>query len=284
MRVSPAVLWLSLLLVPRAATAQQTLCAPPKDSHEAQIFAAHSVPLAYAFIEATGPLAPGSLRIIIEGTYLPKVAEDIRTATFCRPGKGPENTDFLFAFPRPRVELGLPGQFRLEASWIPPIRLDQVKSNLVGFSLGRGFPVGAHGAELTLRAHGTFGLVRAPVTCDDDDLADPVSECFLGTKSDDRYHPNIFGLEGIFAWALGGGRVRPFIGGGANFLHPRFMVNFTNRFGNVDNTRIEVNLTRGALLGGATWLAASGLGLTGEIYGVPGDAVTGRVALSYGLP
>jgi hypothetical protein len=60
-------------------------------------------------------------------------------------------------------------------------------------------------------------------------------------------------------------------------------VNFTNQFGSTDSTRVEVNLTRGALLAGATWLASPGLGLTGEIYASPGDAVTGRVALSYAI-
>jgi len=60
-------------------------------------------------------------------------------------------------------------------------------------------------------------------------------------------------------------------------------VNFTNRFGDLDNTKVEVNLTRGALFGGATWMATSSLGLSGEIYGAPGDEVTGRLMASYGV-
>ncbi|MGH7498353.1 MAG: hypothetical protein ACREL3_05830 [Gemmatimonadales bacterium] len=280
MRASLAALWVSLLFRP-CTVAAQGLCTPPKDSHEAQLLAAYSVPLAYAFAGSTGTLAPGAVRLMLEGTYLPKIAEDIRTPTICRPGKGPENTDLLFAYPRPRAAIGLPGGLQLEASWVPPVRLNQVKSNLVGFSLARGFPIGASGTELMLRAHGTFGVIQGPITCDDEELADPSTECYLGTRSDDHYHPNILGVEGIFAWSLGGGRVRPFVGAGANVLHPRFQVNFTNQFGALDNTKVEVDMTRGALLGGATWVAASGLGLTGEIYGAPGDAVTGRVALSY---
>jgi hypothetical protein len=280
----PSLVALSVSLLLRAApAAAQGFCAPPKDSHEAQMFAAYSVPLAYALAESPSPLRPGAVRLGLEVTYLPDIDEQLRTATVCRPGKGPENTDFLFAYPRPRAAVGLPAGFRFEVSWIPPVRLNGVKSNLVGISLDRGIPLGSRAGELLLRAHATFGLIRAPITCDDNDLADPSSECFQGTRSDDRYHPNIFGVEGVFAWSLGGGTVRPFIGGGANVLHPRFQVNFTNQFGSLDDTRVEVDLTRGALFAGATWTPSPGLGLSGSIYAAPGDAVTGRVVLSYAV-
>jgi hypothetical protein len=133
------------------------------------------------------------------------------------------------------------------------------------------------------RAHATFGLIRAAITCPEEELQNAGSECFQGTRSDDRYHPTTIGLEGVLGWPLGGGRVRPFVGAGLNLLRPRFQVNFTNQFGELDDTKIRVNLTRGALFGGATWAAAPGLGLSGEIYGAPGDAVTGRVMASYAV-
>jgi hypothetical protein len=281
MRIAPPLFCLTLLLCP-VGLAGQGICRPAADSHEAQMLAAYSVPIAYAYAGA-GPLSPGAARLTLEGTYLPDIDEDLRTATFCRPGKGPEHTDFLFAYPRPRAQLGLPDGFRVEASWIPPVRLNHVKSNLVGLSLERGVPLGSRGAELDLRAHATFGVVRAPITCDDAELADPTSECFQGTRSDDHYHPNIFGLEALYGWSLGEGRVRPFIGAGVNVIHPRFQANFINSGGSLEVTRIVVNMTRGVMLAGATWVPSHGLGLTGEIYAIPGDAVTGRVALSYAM-
>jgi hypothetical protein len=79
------------------------------------------------------------------------------------------------------------------------------------------------------------------------------------------------------------GRFRPFVGTGANILHPRFQVNFTNLSGFTDNTRVRVNLTRGVLFGGATWAPSSRFGLSGEIYSVPADAVTGRLMSSYAI-
>jgi hypothetical protein len=279
----PTVVLLCVLLPGPTAAAAQGTCSPPDDSHEAHLLADFSVPLAYSLLEAPSVVAPGGVRVMLEGTYLPDIDEETRTATICRPGKGPEKANLLFAFPRPRAALGLPGGLLLEASWIPPVRLNGVKSNVIGISLEGALPLGGSNTVLAVRAHGTFGLIRAPITCPEEALADPASECYQGTRSDDHYHPNIFGAEAALGWSLGAGRVRPFVGAGVNVLHPRFQVNFTNRFGQLDNTRIEVNLTRAVMFGGATWSPRAGWGVTGEIYSAPSDKVTGRLALSYGI-
>jgi hypothetical protein len=273
----------ALLLSRLTIAAAQVDCFPADDSNEAQLFAAFSVPLAFSLIEAPDEVEAGVVRVGVEGTYLPNIDEEIRTPTICRPGKGPENTDLLPAFPRPRLRVALPAGFSAEASWVPPIRLSGVKAHLVGLSLQRAMPIGHSGTRLTLRLHGTFGVIRAPITCNDEALEDQSSECFQGTRSDDAYHPNIVGAEAALGWSLGGGRVRPFVGGGLNLLYPRFRVNFTNRFDQLDDSRVEVDLTRGAIFGGATWVATPSVDVSGEIYASPGDAVTGRVMVSYGL-
>jgi hypothetical protein len=266
-----------------AAAQSQEDCFPPKDSHEAHLFADLAVPLAFSTAEAPSQMAPGAVRLGVEATYLPNIDAETRTPTICRPGKGPEHTDLLFAVPRPRVAVGLPAGFVLEGSWVPPVRLNGVKADLLGVSLERSIPLGRAGSLLALRAHAAFGLIQAPVTCNDAALQDPNSECFQGTRSDDRYHPNTFGAEGVVSWPIDGGRFRPFLGGGLNVLHPRFQVNFTNQFGFTDNRKVEVDLTRGAILAGATWAAVRGLAVTGEIYSSPSDAVTGRLVGSYAI-
>ncbi len=272
----------AMLCVPACVWAQAD-CFPPDDSNEAQLFAALAVPLAFSVAEAPVPARRGAVQVSLEATYLPDIDEEIRTPTICRPGKGAENTDLLFVFPRPRVSVGLPAGLELQASWVPPISLNGVRANLVGISLQRSFPIARQETLVMLRAHGTFGLIRAPITCDEDALRDEASECFQGARSDDRYHPNIFGVEGAVSWSLGNGRLRPFLGGGLNLLHPRFQVNFTNQFGQTDNRKVEVDLTRGALFGGATWVPSAGVGLSGEIYSSPGENLTGRVTVSYGI-
>jgi hypothetical protein len=56
-------------------------------------------------------------------------------------------------------------------------------------------------------------------------------------------------------------------------------VHFVNRFGELDNRRVKVNLERVVVFGGATWAVTPRLGVTGELYAVPADGVSGRVVV-----
>jgi hypothetical protein len=157
-----------------------------------------------------------------------------------------------------------------------------VKANLIGLALAKEVELAA-GVTGALRAHATFGSVHAPVTCDRDALSDPTSECFNGSVSDDRFSPNIMGLDASVGWSMAGGRLHPYLGTGYSRLQPRFQVNFTNQFGSTDRTEVEVNLNRVALFGGAGWQLSERLGVTGEIYAVPADAVSGRLMIREAL-
>jgi hypothetical protein len=212
----------------------------------------------------------------VELAYLPNVDAATATPTICRPGKGPENTDLLFALPRPRIGLPLPFGLALQASWVPPVRVRGIKANLFGISVEKAF---GHldGLVAALRVHATFGSVRAPITCDDEALEDPASECFGGTRSDDRLRPNIMGIDLAVGGPVAEGRLRPYGGIGYNRLQPRFQVDYTNQVGELDDRRVEVDLDRFVLFGGATWQTADRLSLTGELYAVPADAITARV-------
>jgi len=272
-RIATLTLVVSALAAPLAA---QSVCRPSASSNEAKTLAIFSVPLAFG--PATAPEILPGLWVGLEGSYLPKVDPATATPTICRPGEGPLNTDLLFALPRPRIGLPLPLGLALQASWIPPVRVAGAKANLFGFSLGKSFGR-LDGLVAAIRAHGTFGSIRGPITCDDTALADPASECFQGTRSDDKYSPNIFGADFSLGWTMVGGKLRPYVGGGYNRLQPRFQVNLTDRFGTVDSTRIEVNLNRGVVFGGANWQLADRLGVAAEVYAAPADAVTARLAV-----
>jgi len=257
-----------------AAAAAQGDCFPGPRSNEAKTLAIFAVPL--AFSRGSAPSLFNGFQIGLEGAYLPKVDDATATPTICEPGKGPENTDLLFALPRPRIGLPLPFGLALQASWVPPVRVRGVKANLFGVSVEKAFGR-LDGLVAAIRAHATFGSVRAPVTCDDAALRDPGSECFRGTRSDDRLSPNILGLDLAVGGPVAGGRLRPYAGLGYNRLQPRFQVNFTNSFGELDDRRIEVDLNRLVLFGGASWQATGRVGITTELYGAPADAVTARV-------
>lgn len=271
-----AAVALGLVVGLPAAAAAQGDCFPGKNSNEAKTLAIFSVPL--AFSPAGAPdLFPG-LRVGLEAASLPNIEAATATPTICRPGKGPENTDLLFALPRPRITAPLPLGLALQASWVPPVRVRGVKANLFGLSVGKSFGR-FEGTVIALRVHATFGSVRAPITCADDALADPASECFGGQRSDDQLRPNILGADATIGWSVAQGRFRPYAGTGYNRLRPRFQVNFTNQFGELDDRRVEVNLDRLVVFGGATWAATPRLGVSGELYAAPEDAVTGRLVV-----
>ena len=276
MKWQTVVVTAGLLAVPAVAQAQYSDCYPGPNSNEAKTMAILSVPL--AFSPAAAPTLLPGLRVGIEGALVPGVDDATATPTICRPGKGPENTSFLPVFPRPRVMLPLPFGLALQASWVPPVRVSGVKANLFGFSVAKSIGT-FDGPVASIRAHTTLGALRAPVTCDDEALADPQSECFEGTRSDDRFAPNIFGFDAAAGLPLAQGRVRAYAGAGFSWLRPRFQVHFINRDGQLDDSRVEVNLTRVALFGGGTWEATSRIGITGEIYAQPADAVTARLVV-----
>jgi hypothetical protein len=270
-----------LLALPSAALAQGD-CFPSEDSNEAKVFAIFGVPLAFGPAEAPAALRQWSFSLAIETSYIPNIDDETATPTVCRPGKGPENTDFASVLPRPRLAVGLPGGWDAEMSWVPPINVNGATPNLLGFSLGKTFALG-QGMQLGVRVHATTGKIEAPITCDENALEDPVSECFNGTLSNDRYKPNALGADITAGWSLGGGRVLPFVGTGVNLLRPRFQVHFVNQFGQLDQRKVEVNLERVVMFAGMSWFPAARLGLTGQIYSAPADAVTGRVTISYGI-
>lgn len=268
----------AFLLLPAVAAAQE--CRPPESSNEAESFGIVSVPLAFGRAQAP-ELLPG-LRFGIEAAYMPQVDDATATPTICRPGKGPENVNLTPILPRPRLSLPLPLGLAIEASWVPPVRVGGVKANLFGVSLARSFGR-FDGIVASVRGHATFGSIHAPITCDDEALADDTNECFQGTRSDDRYSPNIFGADVAVSAPVAEGRLRPYIGAGYNRLTPRFQVNFTNSVGSVDTTRVIVNLDRLALFGGATWALSYRFALSGEVYAAPADAVSARLVLRSSL-
>jgi hypothetical protein len=250
----------------------QDICFAPKDSHEANTFAILSVPVTFSRAAAPGP-AHG-ISIGLEAASLPTVDRADATPTSCRPDKGPENTNPIPGIIRPRIAIAW-RELVFEASWIPPVRVDQVKANLVGLAIEHSHPLG-RGWYLGLRADAVLGSLHAPVTCPDAALADPSSECFGGTRSDDRWQPGTFGGEAVVG--AGRARIHPYGGVGYTWLRPRFQVDFTNARDSTDHRQIEVNLERVAVFGGVTWELGSS-SITGEAYATPEDAVSARIVL-----
>jgi hypothetical protein len=268
-----------LLLLVSAALQAQTECRPSSDSHEAQLFAHFSAPLAFSSAQSPWVYRPGSVQIGLEGIYVPDASSSIATPTTCRPGKGPENVNLLSVFPRPRVAYALAEGILLEASWIPPVTVNGVRPNLWAFSLSRTVLLN-QGTEFMGRAHAVIGTVKAPFVCPKSATTDPLSQCFGGTESNDTYKPDILGVELSVAFPRAQGRIRPYLGGGYNILHPRFQVDRRDSANQLDNQKVIVNLSRFAVFGGLTVAPSPAWSLTGEAYSTPSDLITARLRLN----
>ncbi len=271
----------ALLLAAPVAAQTGVTCRPGDDSNEARTLATMAVAMAFSPAGAAGVPTPWRVELGVELATAPEVDSADAVPTTCRPGKGAENVNLVGVLPRPRARVGLPGGLALEGSWIPPVRVNGVKANVVGLALAR--PVAVLGGRglLSPRVHATFGRVRAPVTCPEAALDDPASECFEGTTSDDRWDPGQVGVDVAVGWR--GARLQPYVGAGWTHLAPTFQVNFTNSAGQLDDTKVKVGLDRAALFAGLTWIAGSRLAVSGEAYAVPSDAASLRVAARYSL-
>lgn len=265
----------ALAALPIAVARAQDDCFPATDSHEARTLAILSVPL--AFSDGGGTLDDGRWSAGIEVASLPDVPADLATPTTCRPGKGPENTNPIAGMARLRLGLTAAG-WHLSIGWIPPVSLQHVRANLVAFGVARTFDVGG-GWRLAPRLHALVGALHAPVTCSDEAIADPTSECFGGTRSDDRWRPGIAGAELVASRPRG--RVVPYAGVGYSLLRPRFRVSFTNALGETDRRRVTVDLERVALFAGLSYRAGPWL-VTTEGYGTLSDRLAGRLVVRHG--
>jgi hypothetical protein len=271
-------LTIGVLLAAAPLTAQSD-CTPSSGSREADVFAHFSVPLAYSMAQAPWIFRPGSTQIGVEGSLLPDANSRIRTPTRCRPTAGPENWNIASGFLRPRIAFALGDGVLLEASWVPPVRINGIKPNLWSFALSRTVALNRSGTTFVGRAHATIGNLRAPITCPTSALT-TAGPCFNGTRSNDRFSPNIFGMELGVAWPLAQGRLRPYLGGGYNILHPRFQVSYRDSLGVTNDQKTRVNLSRWAFFGGATLEAIPGFMLSAEAYTAPSDLVTARVRVN----
>lgn len=278
-------LGLIAVVMPAGGLVAQSLCKPPDSSNEARLLAYFASPLAFAAAPEVGVLARWQMSIVGELTAVPTAPAAISRSTGACGFSKSENSGLSPVFPRPRVALGVGAGFVVEASWLPPVTVADATPHIGAVALSWS-PVGMtmpFGTALTIRAHATIGGVDGPVTCPRNELqlADVNQPCYGSQPSDDTYDPNVRGLEAVVARRQG--RLHWYAGLGANAVSARFLVNFTDDRGFLDNNRVEISMTRAVIIGGAVWNVGEALALTGQLYSVQQDATTGRLGIAWRL-
>src|SRR3954468_16811614 len=143
-------------------------CKVSSESNEGKLLAFYTAPIVFSMAGAPEVLPPASLRIGLEGEYIPKPDPAIEQTGACFTQKS-EHTSLSPVCGRPRVTVGGPFGFAFEAAYLPPVTIASATPNLFSFGVSQAhhFDVGpvSTGTTLMLRIHGTFGNVKGPITC-----------------------------------------------------------------------------------------------------------------------
>jgi hypothetical protein len=256
-------------------------CQPGEDSNEAKLLAHYSAPITFA-PQAEPGFAAGRFVFGADLTYIPKPDPALeRTGRCFMPKK--ESTQLSPVFPRPRLMVGLPLGIGLEIGYLPPVRVAGAKANLLSGALSVARPLLSVGGQPVVvaaaRIHATRGYVNGAITCSDDAIqqTDPNEPCYGTAKSNDTFRPNMWGIDGSIGRAFMAGRLGLYAGGGYTWLSPRFRVGFDDANGFKDRTRVEVDLTRASVFGGATYRLAGIWSATAQVYSVPVDVTLFRL-------
>jgi len=277
-----AALAAALGTIPFLAAAAQ--CRPPASSHEARLLAFYEAPALFSMGSAPERIPAGAVSVGGEAIPVPSPDPSITHPSFCYQYTT-NNTKLAPLFARPRIIVGLPAGFAIEGSYVPPVSVSNAHVTIGSLALSRAqsLIVGSTSVQLQMRAHGTLGRIRGPITCPRASLqrSDPAAPCYGTVPSRDSYDPKSLGVE--LAAGTQVGRLDLYAGGGANWLDPRFRAGFTDALGNVDHTTVDVALVRGVAYGGATFHLRHDLAVSGQLYVVPADVSTVRLGVAYRL-
>lgn len=262
----------------RAAAAQRVTERHDFGDGEGKLIAFYSSALTFSPVEAPVSGAPWSWRAGLELSYLPRLTAEQR-----RVGDKPEATNLAPIFPRPRALIVLPGGVSAEASWIPPVKLFDVKANVGSFALARPFAI-APALLLTPRIGATVGQVEGAITCSPDmqregpDLVEYYQIICNGRRSDDHFQPRMVTGELVASWHRRAAMM-PYAGAGVRRDWSRFDIGVITPEGgrDLDHPILELRATRPYLFAGASWRAAPRLGASGELFWAPGSLVTFRL-------
>lgn len=211
----------------------------------------------------------GSIDFGLEGGWIPSLSESERRVGFR--GTEVEDLNKTAVFGRPRLTVGLPGGFSVEAAWVPPIVVNGGKANLFAAAIERPFVV-ADPWALGFRLYGQLGHSKGDYTCSEDVVAQPPGSSgnpkSCDVRSTDSATLNNVGAALTGGVKIGGGGAVHFaVGGTYNDLV--FQVGAYTAGGVPDNTRLATHGWTGWVAAGAGWPLGKAASIAAEAYYSP---------------
>jgi hypothetical protein len=194
----------------------------------------------------------GSIDFGLEGGWIPQLSESQRRVGFG--GTALEDLNKTAVFGRPRLTVGLPAGFSVEAGWVPPVGINGGRTNLFAAAVERPFVVGDP-LTLGVRLYGQLGHSKGDYTCSEDVVAHPPGSSGnpkgCDARSADSATLNNAGMALTGGVKIGGGGTVHFaVGGTYNDLV--FQVG-AFAVGAPDNTRLATHGWTGWAAAGAGW-------------------------------
>jgi len=146
-----------LTALPGVSQAQRVTERHPFSDPEGRLLAFYSAAMAFS----PAGMAPDESRLSVslEVSHVPYLNAAQRRPSIDKP----ESTNLAPFFPRPRGALRV-GNWTVEASWIPPMRVFDVEANLLSAAIAAP-PVTIGDFSIAPRLWGTFGRIRGSMTC-----------------------------------------------------------------------------------------------------------------------
>jgi len=212
---------------------------------------------------------PGSFEIGFEADWIPTLSKSMKRVGFN--GLKEEDLNKAPIFMRPRLTVGLPWEFALTLSYLPPIEVFGVEPNLFAFALERSLYERAPWT-IGVRAYGQVGEIRGAFTCPSDvakfPSGSPENPFGCEKESNDIVTQRYGGLElsGSYRierleWLRG---LTPYLAVAGNFLDHKIQVR-ARTFGFADRRRLLAD----------AWTFSASAGVTYPL--------TGRLSVSVGL-
>jgi hypothetical protein len=271
---------LASLLATTASDAQERVLEPHGFSEpEGRLLAFYSA--AMAFSPAGNGWDDSRFSFALEVSHVPYLNKAQRRPSIDKP----ESTNLAPFFPRPRLSARL-GGWRVEGSWIPPMRVFDVKANLISLALtGPSARVGDF--RIAPRAWTTLGRVQGAMTCSSEEMLGHGSDLELyyntvchGRESDDWFEPRMVAGEAVASRPLGTGGSSMYGMIGARLDRTRFDIGVLTLEGQRDGDHPILQLRtfrpHGAI--GGSWRVRRGVYAGGELFYAPGSLLTGRVS------
>jgi len=221
-------------------------------------------------MEAPHGTEPGRIELGLEAGWLPSLNEQQRLIGFT--GTKEENVNRTPVFGRPRISLGLPHNVTVTAGYVPPVRIDGIRPNILTFAASRPVIV-SQVWRLAVRAHGLIGNLQGDITCDRETVSaglDPVRNPYLcEAPSNDTMSIRAGGLEVSSGFAVARS-LEPYLTVALNYFDTKFQTD-ARYSGIVDHSRLLGAGSALAVGGGLSYPISRRVRIAGEAFYTPLD-------------